>query len=247
MQALILRLEGPLMSFGDVAIDEIRPTRRLPGRSMLTGLLANALGYAHRDVSALDRLQERLRFAARLDREGHGLEDYQTAEIGKKDPIWVTVGDYSERGGGTWQPEARTGRLIQTVERHRHYRADAAVTVALTLVPGEESPNLAVLEAALRRPERPLFIGRKGCPPSLPILDRVVAAASLVAALDQVPPVDPKRVTADLVVIETEDAPGEPEAQRPIAVADRRDWRLGLHAGQSRRRELRRPLPGGAP
>lgn len=245
MQVLILRLAGPLMSFGDVAIDELRPTLRLPARSMLTGLLANALGWAHRDVAALDRLQGRLRFAARLDREGQALEDYQTAEIGKRDPIWVTKGDYSERGGGTWQPEARTGRLVQTVERKRHYRADAAVTVALALVPVEEAPDLAALEVALRRPERPLFIGRKGCPPSLPILNRVITAESLVAALDQVPPVDPNRATAELVMIETEDEPGEPDPQRLIAVADRRDWRLGLHAGQSRRRELRRPLPAG--
>lgn len=234
------------MSFGDLAIDEIRPTRRLPTRSMLTGLLANALGWAHRDVAALDRLQERLRFAARLDREGHAVEDYQTAEIGKKDPIWVTKGDYSERGGGTWYPEPRTGRLVQTVERHRHYRADAAVTVALTLVPAEEAPDLEALEAALRRPERPLFIGRKGCPPSGPILDRLAVAESLLAALDQVPPVDANRAAADPVVVETEDESGEPKAQRLIAVADRRDWRLGMHAGQSRRRELRRSLPAGA-
>jgi CRISPR system Cascade subunit CasD len=240
MQVLILRLTGPLMSFGDVAIDEIRPSRRLPARSMLTGLLANALGYAHRDVVALDRLQERLHFAARLDREGQGLVDFQTAELGKDDPLWTTRGVPAERAGG---PASYSGPAL----RYRHYRADAAVTVALALVPAEEAPNLAALETALRQPERPLFIGRKGCPPSLPILDRVVAAESLVAALDQVPPVDPERATADVVVIETEDEPGEPDAQRLIAVADRRDWRLGLHAGQSRRRELRRPLPVGAP
>jgi hypothetical protein len=47
-------------------------------------------------------------------------------------------------------------------------------------------------------------------------------------------------------VIETEDQPGEPEAQRLIAVADGRDWRLGLHTGQSQRRELPRLLAGGA-
>ena len=240
MQVLILRLEGPLMSFGDVAIDEIRPTRRLPARSMLTGLLANALGWAHRDVAALDRLQERLRFAARLDREGQGLVDFQTAELAKDDPLWTTRGVPAERAGGA---ASYSGPAL----RYRHYRADAAVTVALTLVPAEEAPDLAALEAALRQPERPLFIGRKGCPPGRPILDRLVAAESLVAALDQVAPAPPRRAAADLLVIETEDQPGEPEAQRLIAVADRRDWRLGLHAGQSRRRELRRPLPAGAP
>ena len=243
MQVLILRLAGPLMSFGNVAIDEIRPTLQLPARSMLTGLLANALGLDHRDVDGLQRLQERLRFAARLDRRGSLLRDYQTARLNKKDPLWTTRGIPADRAGGgsTWDAHG-----FGTVERERYYLADAAVTVALTLVPAEEAPNLAALEAALRRPERPLFIGRKGCPPSRPLLDRVVAAESLVAALDQVPPAGPTRVTTEVVVIETEDEPGEPEAQRVIAVADRRDWRLGLHAGQSRRRELRRPLPAGA-
>jgi CRISPR system Cascade subunit CasD len=238
VQVLILRLEGPLMSFGDVAIDEIRPSRRLPVRSMLTGLLANALGYAHRDVAALDRLQERLCFAARLDREGQALVDFQTAELGKDDPLWTTHGVPAERAGSA---ASYSGPAL----RYRHYRADAVVTVGLTLVPAEEAPDLGALQAALRRPERPLFIGRKGCPPSRPILDRVLAAESLVAALDQVTPLGPGRTSADLLV-ETEDEPGEPEAQRLIAVADRRDWRLGLHAGQSRRRELRRPPPAGA-
>jgi CRISPR system Cascade subunit CasD len=239
MLALILRLEGPLMSFGDVAIDEIRPTRRLPARSMLTGLLANALGWAHRDVAALDRLQERLRFASRLDHEGHSLIDFQTAELGKDDPLWTTRGAPAERAGGA---ASYSGPAL----RYRHYRADAAVTVALTLTPAEETPDLTALEAALRRPERPLFIGRKGCPPSRPLLDRVVEAESLVAALDQVTPVR-SGGAGDRLVIETEDQPGEPEAQRLIAVADRRDWRLGLHTGQSRRRELHRPLRASAP
>jgi CRISPR system Cascade subunit CasD len=239
MQALILRLEGPLMSFGDVAIDEIRPTRRLPTRSMLTGLLANALGWSHRDVAALDRLQERLRFAARLDREGQALIDFQTAELGKDDLLWTTRGVPAERAGGA---ATYSGPAL----RRRHYLADAAVTVAVTLVPIAETPDLAELEAALRRPERPLFIGRKGCPPSRPLLDRVVEAGSLVAALDQVIPLHPSGA-GDPLLIETEDEPAEPVARRLIAVADRRDWRLGLHTGQSRRRELRRPLPAGAP
>jgi CRISPR system Cascade subunit CasD len=239
MQALILRLEGPLMSFGDVAIDEIRPTRRLPTRSMLTGLLANALGWSHRDVAALDRLQERLRFAARLDHAGNGLIDFQTAELGKDDPLWTTRGMPAERAGGA---ASYSGPAL----RYRHYLADAAVTVAMTLVPIAEAPNLTALEAALCRPERPLFIGRKGCPPSRPLLERVIDADSLVAVLDQVSPLRPSGA-GDPLLVETEDEPAEPQARRLIAVADRRDWRLGLHTGQSRRRELRRPLPTGAP
>lgn len=215
------------MSFGDVAIDEIRPTRRLPGRSLLTGLLANALGIEHRDVLTLDRLQERLRFAARLDKAGFGLLDFQTAEIKKDDPLWTTRGLPAERAGGD---QSYTGPVL----RHRHYRADAAVTVAMTLVPPDESPDLAAIEAVLRRPERPLFIGRKSCPPSRPVLGHAVEADSLVAALDALPDGDPA------ALIETEDDPGEPKGRRAVEIADRRDWQLGVHTGQSRRREVQR-------
>ena len=45
MQHLILNLESPLMSFGGETIDNHGVTRRFPAASMLTGLLANALGW----------------------------------------------------------------------------------------------------------------------------------------------------------------------------------------------------------
>jgi CRISPR system Cascade subunit CasD len=229
MRCLILRLEGPLMSFGDTAIDEIRPTRRLPGRSLLTGLIANALGWEHRDVDALTRLQERLRFAVRLDRPGEALVDFQTAELSQDDPIWTTRGVPAERAGGA---NSYSGPAL----RYRHYRADSRVTVALTLDPPEEAPDLGTVSAALQRPERPLFIGRKGCPPARPILDGEVDASSLVAALEAV---------GDEGAIETEDHDGEPGGTS-FSVADRRDWRMGFHAGLSRRRRVRAHEGGGA-
>jgi CRISPR system Cascade subunit CasD len=234
MRCLILRLEAPLMSFGDVAIDEIRPTRTLPGRSLLVGLIGNALGYEHRQVDALDRLQERLCFAARLDRAGEALRDYQTAEIGQDDPLWTTRGAPAKRKGG---PQSYSGPVL----RFRHYRASAAVAVALTLLPADEAPDLAAVEQALRRPERPLFIGRKCCLPACRVFDRAVEATSFAAALDLVPCQHAE------ALVETEDDPAEPEGRRGIDIADRRDWRLGFHAGQSRRRELRRTTVTAAP
>ena len=41
---LVLHLEAPLLAFGGVAIDQIGIIRDFPAASMLTGLLANALG-----------------------------------------------------------------------------------------------------------------------------------------------------------------------------------------------------------
>ena len=214
------------MSFGDTAIDEIRPTRPLPGRSLLTGLIANALGFEHRDVHALQRLQERLRFAARLDQAGDALVDFQTAELSQSDPIWTTRGVPAERAGGA---NSYSGPAL----RYRHYRANSKVTVAMALDPPDEAPNLEAVQLALERPERPLFIGRKGCPPSRPIFDRVVEADSLVAALDQL---------GGDGRIETEALETEPAGRR-LQVADRRDWRMGFHAGLSQRRVLREGTP----
>lgn len=240
MRCLILRLEGPLMSFGDVAIDEIRPSRSLPGRSLLAGLIANALGYEHRDVEALDRLQERLRFAARLDREGEALVDFQTAELRQGDPIWTTRGVPAERAGGA-------GSYSGPALRYRHYRADSIVTVALVLDPADEAPALDAVAEALRWPERPLFIGRKGCPPSDRLLVGEETGSSLVEALNKVPTKRARPARDDQPpAIETEDREAEPGG-RSFSLADRRDWRLGFHAGLSRRREVRERAKGDAP
>lgn len=232
MRCLILRFQAPLMAFGDVAVDEIRPTRRLPTLSMMTGLLGNALGLDHGDVDALQRLQDRLLLAARLDREGRVVVDFQTAEIGQKDPLWTTRGRPAERAGGV---QSYSGPVI----RYRHYLADAAVTVALAVEPAEEAPTLDDLVTALRRPERPLFIGRKGCLPSGPLLLREPQIYDSLAAALAAEPVN----EGDAVTIELPDRADEPAGERTFDLADRRDWRLGLHAGTRRVRSRRGPAP----
>ena len=51
-RVLALRLEAPLMSFGGVLVDNRGVTEPFPTRSMLAGLIANALGHDHRDFEA---------------------------------------------------------------------------------------------------------------------------------------------------------------------------------------------------
>ena len=185
-EVLILRLDAPLLSFGTVAVDETRPTGELPGRSLLTGLLANALGWYHQDAEALQRLQERLVYAVRQERPGQLLEDYQTVDLGQDflRQGWTSRGRPDGRGGAF-----KTGTHI----RKRHYLADAAFTVALLLDPPEEEPTLEQVERALLMPARPLFLGRKACLPSRPLLghseeeDRCRALDPLTALI-RVPP-----------------------------------------------------------
>ena len=47
MDALVLRLDAPLMSFGGVIVDHHNVTERFPGLSLFAGLFANALGWTH--------------------------------------------------------------------------------------------------------------------------------------------------------------------------------------------------------
>ena len=176
LDVLLLRFDAPLMSFGGVKVDERGVTEATPGVSLVTGLVANALGYEHRDADRLARLQERLRLAVRRDRAGELCEDFQTVDLGQPslEPGWTTWHRPAERAGAN----SRSTHI-----RRRHYWADAVFTVALALDPPSEDPDLAAIEAALDAPERPLFLGRKPCLPSSRLVLGQVRAASLKEAV----------------------------------------------------------------
>lgn len=226
---LILRLEAPLAAFGDVSVDAIGPVSDLPSASMITGLLANALGWRREDRVALQRLQDRLVHAARLDRVAGRFTEFQTAELAKSDRAWTTRGVVEGRAGGAGTYE---GPHI----RHRHHDADLSVVVALTLEPADEAPDLDTLAAALTEPFRPLFIGRKPCLPSKPISEGVVEAPEILAALAR-PALAPARgraVDRDILVELPIDATA-PAGFRRRHRCDRRDWIAGVHAGDTLR------------
>ncbi len=87
---LVLRLEGPLLSFGSEAIDNLGVVRDFPAASMLIGLIANALGWRREDRQAHQDLQDRVIFAARRDREGSQFTESQTAHLDGAARHWTT-------------------------------------------------------------------------------------------------------------------------------------------------------------
>jgi CRISPR system Cascade subunit CasD len=228
LEALLLRFDAPLMSFGGVLVDERGVTEPCPTLAMLVGLLGNALGYEHRQADALERLQERLRFAVRRDRSGAALVDFQTVDLSQESlgEGWTTAGAPAGRRGGS----AGTGIHI----RRRHFWADAVFTVALRFEPATEEPDLERCADALARPERPLFLGRKPCIPSEPLVLGTVRAGSLRAALAAVPL---SRRAGQGPWTVWWPAAGEPSqvlpvAPRRVAFYDRRDWRNQIHVGR---------------
>ena len=223
---LILRLQAPLLAFGGVAIDHVGVTRDFPALSMLTGLLANALGWERTEWEKHQALQDRLIFAARHDREDETglLTDIQNAKLEKNDKGWTTWGQPEARGGNSFGGPHR---------RRRDYHMDACVLVALRLEPVPAKPDLDALAAALDRPARPIFIGRKPCLPSMPLLWRAEVKAHdaytalTLATADSESPAKTMRAIWPL----GEGPEDGGDVDRIVDLPDLRNWRTGLHGG----------------
>jgi len=237
---LVLRFDAPMQSFGGVAVDHHRGTEDAPGSSLVTGLLANALGWSHGEFSRLQRLQERILMGARRDRSGQCMVDYQTVGLYQDhlaEDGWTTWGRTAAREGG----KARTGTHI----RYRHYLADAVYTIVVALRVPDEPPTLYELAQALERPARPLFLGRKCALPAAPILFGRVAADSVRDALAAVRRIGKRGDEGPLSAWWPAEEGGEDATTRLVPVFDHRDWANQIHAG---RRFLRhgtvKPLGG---
>lgn len=222
---ILLRLDAPLMSFGGVAIDQHGVTDRWPSASLLTGLIGNALGWRRTDDALLQSLQDRLVFACRLDRTGSPLRDFQTAELAHNDKGWTTRGAPEGRAGGAGTYE---GKHI----RYRHFWADRVVTIALRLDPADQEPKLDAIAAALERPARPLFIGRKPCLPSGPVFAGWAEGDTALAALQSVPAIAESDRQDDkfLAYWPAREAADHPHDETR-AQHGRRNWIAGVHGG----------------
>lgn len=217
---LILRLASPLVAFGGETIDNFGVVRDFPALSMLTGLVANALGWDRSETARHDRLQERLRIGTRLERPGSRLTDFQTAQLGASDKGWTTWGTPEERRGGAASYDSPH-------LRYRDYHADLVACVVLRLEPADESPTLDDIAAALDRPQRPLFLGRKPCLPTGRLMAGWVTADTVLEALQQLPlPHGTQAVRA-----QWPDGEGLLTGDRMLDLCDERQWRSGLHGG----------------
>ena len=225
MRWMHLRLCAPFAAFGGEMIDARGVIRDFPAQSMLTGLLANALGWTRTMRAEHQSLQERITFGA-LWEHGLGLNrimDYQTAQLGKNDRAWTTRGVPASRAGGA-------ATYVGAHQRWREYHSDLSVGIVLRLEPADDSPTLEDLAVALDRPARPLFIGRKSCLPSAPIfIGWVREAADARAALREVVPADATELTAFWPESEGTDG-----SHRTTDVTDERNWISGLHGGTRR-------------
>ncbi len=147
MATLLLRLAGPLQAWGVNSKFDVRQTEREPSKSGVMGLLASAFGIGRDDRAALNELS-RLSYGVRVEQEGQLLRDYHGAKSFK------SVGDYLN------------GNFDDAYMSNRYYLSDA---VFLAAVSCDDNDLLRCIDAALRRPAFPLYLGRRSCPPTLPV------------------------------------------------------------------------------
>lgn len=167
MNTLLLRLEGPLQSWGLRARWEERDTAFEPTKSGVIGLLGCALGL-RRDDERLRSISEALEMGVRVDRPGALLVDYHTTG-GAKRPDGAPEGMLNAEG--------KLKR--ETDVSKRSYLMDASFLVALR---GSDA-LIAELVHALRHPVWPVFLGRKACVPTCPVLVRSAQYGSVREAL----------------------------------------------------------------
>ena len=150
MNTLLMRLAGPMQSWGTQSQFTVRDTGREPSKSGVIGLICAALGRGRH--ARLDDLKV-LRMGVRVDFPGDMKLDYHTA--GGVLP------------GGRQYGVAKSNRgKPETVLSNRYYLADADFLVGME---SEDIDQLRCLDDALRNPVWQLCLGRKAFVPGVPV------------------------------------------------------------------------------
>lgn len=222
MATLLMRLQGPLQSWGTSSRFDERDTQLEPSKSGVLGMLCAALGRDRtEDVSDLAAL----RMGVRVDREGNLLRDYQTA-----------TGVVAASNG---KPD-----LTRTVVSPRYYLSDAVFLVGLE---GDEA-LLSSVHRALANPVWPLALGRKSFVPSQPVflpdglvsacLEETLAVTPLLVSVNAY--AQKKRSASDVnATFEEGQLPGEQSVH-----ADTASEESGLHGFVKVRVAMEHPSEG---
>ena len=127
-----------------------------------------------------------LRFGVRVEREGQLLVDYHTAKTQDEKTSYVT---------------------------YRHYLQDA---VFLAGIESEDAALLQQLQQALLHPAFPLYLGRRCCPPTLPLC-LGVRPGSLQEVLQAEPPLCPGRQSRILLDADPLEPGTAPQRDVPVS------------------------------
>lgn len=156
MGTLLLRIAAPMQAWGDESKYDIRATGKEPTKSGVIGMLAAAMGY-RRDSDEVKEMACRIRMGVREDQPGVIIRDFHTARAPK----------YSKKGVIKYNTDGAPVMEDNSYITQRYYLCDACFLVCLEC---EDDAYLQSITEALKAPAFSLFLGRRSCPPSLPIV-----------------------------------------------------------------------------
>jgi len=218
-ERLLFRLAGPLASWGEIAVGEVRSSWPEPSKSAVLGLVAAALGVERADTARHGALHAGLEFAVRLDSRASPLRDYHTAQSpsARKGVKWATRAD-----------ELSDAKGLNTILSERWYWQEFSATICLT--PRDDGQqSLKELAEALRNPRFPLYLGRKSCPLGRPLNPAVLMVAEIAAAFTEYDALDAGAWTAAFEEMASKERPDLCPSGPAI-------WRDATGDGMARRR-----------
>lgn len=107
--------------------------------------------------------------AVRVDTTGELLRDYHTSQV---PPARRGVSYHTRR-------DELACEKVNTILSQRDYRMDASYSIAIWVKNDSVPWTLSALASALQQPQFTLYLGRKSCPPSLPLQPRVIEVHTL--------------------------------------------------------------------
>jgi len=161
---LVLRLEGVLQSWGENAKWDFRDSSTMPTKSGIVGLLGCAMGLERGSDMLID-LARSITVAVRTDRPGVKFVDFQTVQ---GNPLKTADGGK---------------RSNNTILSPHAYLQDACFTVFIDTTPEWQER----ITTALQDPRWTLYLGRKNCVPSRPVLADMAEYADLIEAVKEYP------------------------------------------------------------
>jgi CRISPR system Cascade subunit CasD len=185
IEYLVFQLYGPLAAWGEIAVGEERPVANRPGRSALLGLLAAALGIERVDEQAHKKLADGYGLAVCVDNPGLPILDFHTVQS----PPRVALKNlpHATRRDEIFALEnynRKNSKSVGTLVSRRSYRQDGFWRVAVWET--QNAPfSLNKLRHALCFPAFCLYLGRKACPPAIPLAPRIVKAENPAEAIDK--------------------------------------------------------------
>jgi CRISPR system Cascade subunit CasD len=211
MPVLLVRLAGPMQSWGTGSRFGVRETEREPSKSGVLGLVCAALGVSREDDETLARFAA-MPMGVRVNREGAWASDFQTVGNGRIGGAGTLACPY-----GVARADGAGGAVILS---RRDYLADADFLVGLE---SEEKGSLQQLDAALKTPLWPLYLGRRSYVPGVcPAAGIVTGTLRGALAAAPYPPLAAPPAEGLRLILEAPSGEGETRYDVPLSFSHTR-------------------------